>query len=131
MLLPVDVSEVVKRAGVDLLVLFGSRARGEERRDSDWDLAYRVGKDARESFDPDALLADLVGALGSDRIDLVDLSRGSALLRFRVAAEGKPVYQAAPDAFREFQLEAVRFWCDVAPVLETSYSDVLAGLGES
>jgi predicted nucleotidyltransferase len=86
MLLPADVSEVVKRAGVDLLVLFGSRARGEERSDSDWDLAYRVAQGTSESFDPDALLADLVGALGSDRIDLVDLSHGSALLRFRIAA---------------------------------------------
>lgn len=131
MLLPADISEIVERAGVDLLVLFGSRARGEARPDSDWDLAYRVGKGANGSFDPDALLADLVRALGSDRIDLVDLNRGSALLRFRIAAEGKPVYQTDPDAFRAFQLEAVRFWCDVAPVLERSYGDVLAGLGES
>jgi predicted nucleotidyltransferase len=128
MLLPADVSEVVKRAGVDLLVLFGSRARGEERSDSDWDLAYRVAQGTSESFDPDALLADLVGALGSDRIDLVDLSHGSALLRFRIAAEGKPVYQADANAFPEFQLEAVRFWCDLAPVLERRYADVLAGL---
>lgn len=86
MVLRPDVGDVVKRAGVDLLVLFGSRARGEERADSDWDLAYRVARGGNESFDPDGLLADLVRVLGSDRIDLVDLSRGSALLRFRIAA---------------------------------------------
>ena len=131
MALPSAVGEIVKRAGVDLFVLFGSRARGQATADSDWDLAYRVAKEIGEAFDPDALLADLVGALKSDRIDLVDLNRGSALLRFRIAAEGKPVYQADPDAFQAFQIDAVRYWCDVAPVLDRSYGEVLARLGES
>ena len=128
MVLPDGVRDIVRRAGVDLFVLFGSRARGEARSDSDWDFAYTITGDA-SGFDPDVLQADLVGALGSDRIDLVDLNRGSALLRFRVAAEGSPIYQAEPNAFQDFQVEAARFWCDVGSVLDASYGDVLARLG--
>ena len=125
-----DVREIARRAGVDLLILFGSRARGDARTGSDWDFAYsmRGGSRAGGAFDPDALLADLVLALGSDRIDLVDLAQGSALLRFRVAVEGKPLYEGTPDAFRDFQIESSLFWCDVAPVLQASYATVLAGL---
>ncbi|HVV53024.1 MAG TPA: nucleotidyltransferase domain-containing protein [Polyangia bacterium] len=123
-----DVRDIARRAGVDLFVLFGSRARGEARSDSDWDFAYAFSGD-RSCFDPEALQADLVRALGSDRIDLVDLKHGSALLRFRIAAEGSPIYQAEPGAFEDFQIEAARFWCDVNPVLEASYRDVLARLG--
>lgn len=128
MVLPEGVREIVRRAGVALFVLFGSRARAEARSDSDWDFAYRLAADS-SGFDPDALQADLVAALGTDQIDLVDLNRASALLRFRVAAEGSPVYEGETNAFQNFQIEAANFWCDVAPVLDASYTDVLARLG--
>lgn len=128
MVLPDGVRDIARRAGVDLFVLFGSRARGEARSDSDWDFAYTLIGDG-EGSDPDQMQAELVGALGSDRIDLVDLNRGSALLRFRVAAEGVPLYQAAPSAFQDFQIEVALFWRDMGPVLEASYRDVLARLG--
>src|SRR5438552_824836 len=59
------------REGLELLVLFGSRARGEARQGSDWDFGYL----ADERFDPLDLLLPLVTALGTDRIDLVDLRR--------------------------------------------------------
>ncbi len=36
------IREVAHRTpGLDFLVLFGSRARGDARDDSDWDLAYQ------------------------------------------------------------------------------------------
>jgi hypothetical protein len=31
--------------------------------------------------------------------------------------------------FREFQLEAVLFWCDAGPVIRAAQNDVLAALG--
>src|SRR5262245_50488875 len=55
-----------------LLILFGSRARGDGRDDSDWDLGH-LGE---AGMDPDALLLDLVDTLDTDRVDLVDLARG-------------------------------------------------------
>jgi len=111
-------------AGLDLLVLFGSRARGEARPDSDWDFGYL----ADERFDPLDLLPPLVAALGTDRIDLVDLRRAGALLRFRAARDGRPIFEARPGRFEEFQLEAADFWCDVEPVLRRAYGDLLAEL---
>lgn len=107
--------------GLDLLVLFGSRARGEARPDSDWDFGYL----ADERFDPLDLLPPLVTAPGSDRIDLVELRRAGALLRFRAARDGRPIFEARPGRFEELQLEAADFWCDVEPVLRRAYGDLL------
>jgi predicted nucleotidyltransferase len=107
-----------------LLLLFGSRARGDARGGSDWDLGYL----ARESFDPDALLLDLVNALGTDRIDLVDLARAGAQVRFRAAGDGRVLHEAEPGLFGKFWIEAVGFWCDVEPLLRDGYGQVLARL---
>ena len=110
-----------RHGGLKLLVLYGSRARGEARPDSDWDLAYL----ADESFDPDGFLADAVLALGSDRIDLVDLGRAGGQLRYRAAAEAHVVFARSDDAFGSFWLDAVTFWCDAAPVLRAGYGQLL------
>jgi predicted nucleotidyltransferase len=111
--------------GLCLLVLFGSRARGDGRPESDWDFGYV----ADEAFDPDSLLAVLVTRLDSDRVDLVDLVRAGAQLRHRVAAEGCLVYAADEHVFPRFWLRAVSFWCDVEPVLRPGYHAVLSELG--
>ena len=112
-------------AGLRLLVLFGSRARGDARAGSDWDFGY-LGSAA---FDPDGFLAVLVGAVNSDRIDLVDLARAGGLLRFRAARDGCPLFEADADAFACFWLDAVSFWCDIEPILRAGYDRVLAELG--
>ena len=107
-----------------LLLLFGSRARGDARERSDWDLGYL----ADDGFDPDALLLDLVNALGTDRVDLVDLARAGAQLRFRAVGDGRVLYEAAPGLFGKLWIEAVDFWCDIEPLLRDGYAQVLARL---
>ncbi len=105
-------------------MLFGSRARGDGHARSDWDFGY-LGD---ERVDPAAPVATLVDCLGADRVDLTDLGRAGALLRFRAAAEGHPVYASDPAAFEDFWMEAVSFWCDAAPILRRGYADVLERL---
>ena len=127
---PVDPIAAATRAaetadGLQLLVLFGSRARGDPRADSDWDFGY-LGS---TTLDPDGLLAALVSAVGSDRIDLVDLSRAGGLLRFRAARDGRPLFEAVPMSFARFWLDAVSFWCEVEPIVRAGYDRVLRELG--
>jgi predicted nucleotidyltransferase len=111
--------------GLEMLLLFGSRARGDFRAESDWDFGYL----AAPGFDADGLLADLVLHLGTDRVDLVDLSRASGLLRFRAAKEGRLLWEASPETFERFWFETVSFWCDMQPILQQGYEDVLARVG--
>ena len=119
-----DLRQVVDLArespGLELLVLFGSRARGEAHSRSDWDFGYL----ATAELDPDALLAHLVLLLGTDRIDLVDLERTDGLLRFRVASEGQTIFESRPGTFDDFWLEAVPFWWDIGPIFQAAYEDI-------
>jgi predicted nucleotidyltransferase len=112
-------------AGVQVLVLHGSRARGDGGPASDWD--FGVLTDG--TTDLVGLSAALTSALGTDAVDLVDLRRASALLRYRAARDGVVLVERREGAFREFQLEAVHFWCDAGPVIRAAQDDVLAALG--
>ena len=109
---------------LELLMLFGSRARDDNHPESDWDFAYT----ATDAFDLAAFLGNLAGIVGTDRIDLVDLNRAGGLIRYRVARDGHLVFEARPGSADRFQLEAVRFWCDAESVLQRGYDAVLAGL---
>ena len=110
--------------GLDVLLLFGSRARDDAHPNSDWDLGYLPSGD----LDVDALLAAIAETVGTDRVDLVDLSRASGLLRYRAARDGCLVFEARPRLAEAFRLEAVTFWCDAAPVLQRGYQAVLDGI---
>jgi len=110
--------------GLDLLVLFGSRARGDAHAASDWDFAY-LGTSA---LDGDALAAALTRATSSEAVDVVDLSRAGGLLRYRVAGDGQRVLETKPGVYERFWLDAVTFWCDAAPVLGPAYEGVLERL---
>lgn len=120
------IAELAARSpGLELLVLYGSRARGDDRPESDWDLAYL----ADPSFDPDALLARLVLALRTDGVDLVRLTGASGLFRYRVARDGEPLFEAREGIFADFWMQAVSFWCDMEPVLRPGYEAILAEYG--
>jgi len=111
--------------GLELLVLFGSRSRGDVRPGSDWDFGYL----GAPTLDHDRLFEALAAAVGSEALDLVDLARAGGLLRYRAARDGRAVVENEAGSFERFWLEAVRFWCDAAPVLGPAYEGVLERLG--
>ena len=113
-------------AGLELLVLFGSRGRGDGHGGSDWDLAYL----GTQSLEIGRLHAELTTKLGTERIDLVDLARAGGLLRFRVARDGVPIYESTDGVFQAFWLRAVQFWCDARHVLDASYETLLANIDQ-
>jgi predicted nucleotidyltransferase len=113
-----------KTPALELLLLFGSRARGASHGGSDWDFGYLAGG----GFDAAALLAAIVEHLHEDRVDLVDLSRASGLLRYRAARDGITVFEARPRLAEQFRLDAADFWCDAGTLLQRGYADVLARL---
>ncbi len=108
-----------------LALLHGSRARGDARPDSDWDIGVLAG----ESPDLLGLAADIAAIVGTDAIDVVDLRTATALLRFRAARDGVALVERPAGAFEAFQLAAAQFWCDAGPVIRAAQEDVLAALG--
>lgn len=103
-------------------MLHGSRARGDHRAESDWDFGYL----ADPGFDPGGLLVDLVRETGSDKVDLADLARASAQLRYRAAADARVLFEREPETFASFWFDAVSYWCDMQGVLRAEYDATLA-----
>ena len=95
---------------LELVVLFGSTAKGRRRAGSDVDVAVRCAGPA----DLDVLHGVLAPALRTDRLDLVDLRRVGSLLAMEVARSGRLLYESRPGTFREFQSLASRRYCDTA-----------------
>ena len=65
------VSVLGRRPGIEIAILFGSRASGRARADSDLDLAIDAGH-ALDAEEKSAIIAELADALGGP-VDLVDL----------------------------------------------------------
>src|SRR5438067_48809 len=83
-------ARLAARHKLQMIVLFGSRARGVSDEESDVDLGVMPEENAR--IDVMALYGDLVTILGNDRIDIVDLRDDSALLCAEVAKDGLVVF---------------------------------------
>ena len=85
--------DLCKKNRVRELSLFGSRARGEERPDSDFDLLVEFLPDSGVSlFEYSRMQIDLEGIIGR-RVDLVDKTGLKRFIKDRVLAEAQPIYE--------------------------------------
>jgi predicted nucleotidyltransferase len=102
--------------GVSVAYLFGSRARGTARPDSDHDVAVLFAH-ARPPLDATVrLAADLVPVLGTP-VDVVDLDRATLELRGTVAESGRLLYSADETRRVRFEVDARMRWIEFRPVL--------------
>jgi predicted nucleotidyltransferase len=105
-----------------MLVLFGSRARGDTHAKSDWDFAVTYDEKLREESCKDRSFAwfeipvilEEIFQINSDQIDVVELNHCSPLIGFHVARDGKVLYEEKPGDFAKFQLKAWKHYADTA-----------------
>jgi len=120
-----DLPERVGRAlepldEVRVAYVFGSRAGGRARADSDLDVAVRLDpalddlERGRAKLRIVAALTDALGAMG-ERTDVVDLDRASSSVAFRAIRDGRRVLER--EARERVRLEAwiARRYDDDAP----------------
>jgi uncharacterized protein len=108
-----------------LLILFGSRARGDNQPSSDWDFAMLFDEDLRQQYEVGGgwngyrswMIFQNLLDLGDDEIDWVDLKNASKLLAHSIARDGVVVYEPELGYFNNFrqkylldhqQLKAIR-----------------------
>ena len=85
--------ELCKKNKVRELSLFGSRARGDERPDSDFDLLVDFRSDSNiDLFDYARMQVDLEELIGT-KVDLVEKAGLKKFVRDRVLAEAQVIYE--------------------------------------
>jgi predicted nucleotidyltransferase len=95
-------------ARIQLVYLFGSRARQEATSASDYDIAYLTQCSLPLDAEAD-LNCELMKALSCDRIDMVALREAPILLRFEAVSEGVLIFQNLEDtALNQFELSIYR-----------------------
>jgi predicted nucleotidyltransferase len=98
-------------ASLQLAVLFGSRATGRSRGDSDYDIGV-VPNDARWSLADELSLAAALSAATDAEVDLVRLDEQEPLLGREVASHGICLFEAAPGVFSAYRATAMSRWID-------------------
>ena len=90
--------EIATQYGLQLVILFGSQAKGVTHKESDVDIAYAGARPL--DIDSEArLIVALAPIFGTDRIDLIDMHRASALILYAITTEGVVLYKDNDLAF--------------------------------
>lgn len=109
-----ELNPIFEGEGVILAYLFGSLAKtGEvgERGPHDVDLALLTeGKPAWKLRD------EIADALGTDRLDIVDLRRASPVLLFEIIRSGRLIYSSDEAVRERFVLDVLHLYRDTAPL---------------
>jgi len=92
-----------------MLILFGSRARGNPHSNSDWDFAFLRDSDQQNVlFNAEiyAILADLF-RINDDKIDAINLAKCPPLMAHAIAQDGKLLYERDSDLFKVFKQQSL------------------------
>lgn len=112
-----DLSEVFATHGVAVAYLFGSRAEGTARPESDHDVAV-LFSESEPAFDATVALGDGLAEMLGTPVDVVDLDRAELELRGRVAEQGLLLFSADEPRRVAFEVDARIRWIEFRPVLE-------------
>ncbi|NET32734.1 MAG: nucleotidyltransferase domain-containing protein [Cyanothece sp. SIO1E1] len=126
-------SEVgLKMPYLRLLILFGSRARGDASEDSDWDFAILYDEEQWQEYEKNEIwfgtksssILEETFKLSNEELDVVDLGSCSELLAHSIAHDGRLLYERKPGEFEEFKERALK----TSEELKASYQQMRASI---
>ncbi|MEM3587467.1 MAG: nucleotidyltransferase domain-containing protein [Candidatus Jordarchaeaceae archaeon] len=99
--------------------IFGSRARGDFREDSDWDIGVLISREFTANGFLD-FLEELREVLQVDfeKVNLVILNGADIDLAFQALSEGKLIYESNRDLRSDLEVSIIKRYIDVKPLLE-------------
>ena len=106
---------------VEFAYLFGSRAAGNENKESDFDFAVMLpdGFSDRKIFDIRLkLMSEIMRILKTDAVDLVVLNEiKSVLMKFSIVREGVLIFSRDPGKKTDFELRVISEYYDFKPFI--------------
>lgn len=126
------ISELAQEDDIELVYLFGSYGRGEQRTLSDIDIAILLKPgDADYYFSRKLnLLNKITGLLKTDEVDLVILNEAPPVLKYHVLRGGKALFIRDEEVQRSFREKAVLEYFDLRPLLDVHYRALTARIKE-
>lgn len=97
---------------VEMVILFGSQAKGLARSDSDIDLGILLAKHPIPVEEELQLCLDLVGAVQTSKVDMVLLNHADPLLCYEAVCHGIVIYEGKPSIFDQFKVMAFKRFSD-------------------
>ncbi len=100
---------IAKKYNLALLVLFGSRARGDALEKSDFDVAYSSIA-PMDLVEESEMAVELHEIFKTINVDMVNLSNANPLLMKKIVDEGVVLYEAKESLFNSLYLYAMRIY---------------------
>ena len=82
---------------IEMVILFGSQARGDSNDNSDIDIAFKLDNKSINVINTLELRSDLISYFSSKlgkECDIVFINQAPSLLKYQIVKHGKPVYIA-------------------------------------
>jgi predicted nucleotidyltransferase len=108
-----------------LVVLFGSRATGAARSDSDIDFGVLSSAGRRLSHRELAALHVALSRWSGLHADVVDLAAADAVFRYEILSSAKPLVECPHGTWSDFVARALIDHDDVAPFVDACVAAVL------
>lgn len=123
-LLPALINDLAQDQDVEVVYLFGSYSRGEQRILSDIDIAIllKPGTSSYYFSKKLSLLGRISSILKTDAVDLIILNEAPPVLRYHVLRGGKGLFVRDERILQEFREKAVLEYLDLRPLLDVHYS---------
>jgi predicted nucleotidyltransferase len=102
---PEEIERLLRRFTPAVAYLFGSTVSGRTRSDSDVDIAFLPSAQC-DPYEVFLAAQEIASALGRD-VDLVDLSRASAVMRAQVVGAGARLFTRDAGLAAEFEMYAL------------------------
>ena len=118
-----QIAEIARKHKLDLVVLFGSQARGKTHPKSDVDIGYIGPKsfDMNASFKAEGEISHL---LKREDVEFVNLRRVSPLMKKVVCDEGAVLYERESGVFTLFKLYALKMYAETKPLRALRYESL-------
>ncbi|MGF7184932.1 putative nucleotidyltransferase [Desulfitispora alkaliphila] len=106
------IKQIAEKYQLELLILIGSYGTDDFKSgESDIDIAY-LTENPLSVNDKLAFLNDISQFYQYSKIDLIDLQKAAGLLKYKVAIEGRPIYEQYAGQFDRYYLYCLRYYYD-------------------
>lgn len=113
---------LARKYRLDFLIIFGSYARSKARKNSDVDIGIKGNISFEEKLE---LFGEFSRTLGTNFIDVVDLSKASPLLAHTASREAVIIFEKEPGIFSEFRTETFKKFIETKSLRNINFSRTL------